>query len=107
MRKFQAIHDITIWRSLGVDRYGQPNYQEPITIRGRWEDAERLYINENGREVRGRSTVYLPEDLAKSGDYMMLGVSEELRPTVDSYEVKQRRVINSQRGNRKECRYIL
>lgn len=107
MRNFQAIDDITIWRSLGVDRYGQPNYQPPITVRGRWEDSERLYINGEGREVRGKSTVYLPEDLAKSGDYMMLGVSDELRPTVEAHEVKQRRVIRSQRGNRKECRYIL
>lgn len=107
MRKSQAIHDITIWRSNGVDRYGQPMYKEPLNVRGRWEDAERLYINEQGREVRGRSTVYLQEDLAKSGDYMLFGKSEATTPPVDAYEVKQRRVIANQRGTRKECRYVL
>ena len=99
--------DITYWKKGAIDYMGQPVWDGPHTAKCRWEDEQRLYLTDNGREARGRSTIFLPEGLLEIGDYVYEGVSTDAEPPTGSFEVKQPRKIKSLRGTRVEHRYIV
>lgn len=98
---------MTYWVREGTDEYNQPAWSGPHTSRCRWEDEERLYIDNEGREARGRSTVYVAEDLLKIGDRVMRGESVSTSPDTKSWEVRQPRTIPSLLGDKREYRYIV
>lgn len=105
MSKF--IHRVTIWKSEGLDMYGQPSWSAPVVVKARWEDVQTLYLNANGREERGNSRVYLEKDAAKIGDHIYLGVSQSVTPEPESQEVRSRRSISNLGGTRHEHRVIV
>ena len=98
---------MTYWIREGTDQYNQPAWSGPFTARCRWEDESRLFIDENGREARGRSTVYVAEDLLKIGDRVMKGENTSTTPDARSWEVRQPREIPSLMGDKREYRYIV
>ena len=99
--------DITYWKKGGVDYMGQPQWDGPYVDVCRWEDEERLFITDNGREERGRSTLYAATDFLEIGDYVYQGLSAETSPPTGSFEVKQPRKIKNLRGTKVEYRYIV
>lgn len=99
--------DITYWKKGTIDYMGQPSWDGPYTVKCRWEDEQRLYLTDNGREARGRSTIFMPENLLGIGDYVYEGVSVATEPPTGSFEVKQPRKIKNLRGTRVEHRYIV
>ncbi len=98
---------ITYWNVLSVNRYGQPVYSTPKEAKVRWEDRQRLFLTENGREVRGNSIVYAETGILQTGDYVFKGSSTALAPPTGSFEVKQPRQVQNLRGTKTEFRYIL
>lgn len=98
---------VTYWKSGGIDYAGQPSWETPVTIPCRWEDEQRLYINSDGRESRGRSSIYCNYGGLDVGDYVLQGTSTEVSPPSGSYEVKSPRTIKNLRGTRVEHRYIV
>ena len=98
---------ITYWKSDGIDYMGQPNWSGPYTVDCRWEDEQRLYISDTGKEEKGRSVIYLKAEILDIGDYVYNGVSSDLTPPTGSFEVKQPRRIKNLRGTRVEYRVIV
>jgi len=98
---------IAYWKKGGVDHMGQPSWDGPHNAPCRWEDEQRLYLTSDGREYRGRSTIYTKTDLLGIGDYVLEGGSEESEPPTRSYEVKHPRKIKNLRGTKVEYRYIV
>ena len=97
----------TYWRKIGIDYTGVPEWDGPHVANCRWEDEQRLYITDSGREARGRSTLYTTKQLLDIGDYVYEGVSDKEVPPTNSYEVKQPRKIGNIRGTRVEHRYVV
>lgn len=98
---------VTYWKAGGIDYMGQPSWDSPVTIDCRWEDEQRLYLTSDGREARGRSSIYCNFGGLDIGDMVAMGVSSEATPPTGSYEVKSPRVIKNLRGTRIEHRYIV
>lgn len=98
---------ITMWQSGGLDAYGQPAWDGPNAMKARVEKGHRVYYTENGREVRGRYYIFLPDESLKEGDTVYVGESSEQNPPSESFEVKQVRIIPSVNGNVKEYRFAL
>lgn len=97
----------TYWKSEGTDHMNQPNWVGPFTKPCRWEDEQRLYISDTGKEARGRSTIYTTKEFVDIGDYVVEGVSTESVPPSGAFEVKQPRKIKSIRGTKVEYRIIV
>lgn len=100
-------HRITYWKKGLIDRHGVPSWDGPYTAYVRWEDSDRVYWTENGREIRGRSFIYADEDILTNGDYAIFAVSCLESPPNASYEVKMVRRITNIRGTKTEYRYSL
>lgn len=98
---------ITYWKIVGVDHIRQPIWDGPHVANCRWEDEQRLYLTSDGREARGRSTIFTKTSIMDLGDYAYFGVSDEPTPPTGSYEVKQPRRIANLRGTKVEYRYIV
>lgn len=94
----------TIWKFKGVDFNNQPTFEAPRKVNVRWEDVNRLIIEANGREVRGRSRIYFPEDEFEMGDFIARGEWSELVPIRNALEIKNKSVITNISGTRAEYR---
>lgn len=97
----------TYWLAGELDHMGQPSWDGPYTKPCRWEDEQRIYINDTGKEARGRSTVYTQAEHVDIGDYVVEGVSDSSTPPTGAFEVKQPRKIKNLRGTRVEYRVIV
>lgn len=97
----------TYWKSEGVDHMGQPNFDGPYVEDCRWEDEQRLFITDTGKEERGRSTIYTKNQYVDIGDYVVEGVSTDTTPPPRAFEVKNPRKIKNIRGTRVEYRFIV
>lgn len=106
-RDYQFPHTLTRWREDGpADMYGQKGWTVKV-VKCRYQQTERLYINEDGNHVRSRATVYTFEDELELGDQVIQGdYGSESEPVSGSYEIKVKRVTTNQRGTRTEHRYI-
>lgn len=100
-------HKMTYWLVGALDQYNQPTWGTPVTVDVRWEDSQRLFITEDGREARGKSTVYMPQGYVYLGDYVALGTFVSASPDVDAFEVRDARSISNLRGTRTEYRVIV
>ena len=99
---------VTIWRRDGiVDSFGNEGFLPPVYAWTRYEDQSRIFVNLNGVEERGKSLVFANHDIATFGDYILLGESEELKPTTDANTVKDKRSVRSLGGKKTEYRYVL
>lgn len=98
----------TIWKLSGEpDAYGNQSYEAPIYAWVKYNDQQRLFIDLDGHEKRGRATVFCEQDIAKIGDVILNGVSEEITPVPGSFSVKDRRAISNFSGTRTEYRYTV
>lgn len=90
---------ITHWIST-EDGFGGYTFGAPEHIIGRWEDDARLFRDATGEEVISNAIVYLSVDVSVT-DYLFLGTSEEVDPTVlsNAYRVRQFHKIPSIRAS--------
>lgn len=81
----------TLWKSLGIDSYGDPlGYSPPITIMCDYEGGLSKRIGSLGAEIVVKNTVWTEFALAEAGDYLLIGVSTETDPVVaGADEVRQ------------------
>lgn len=98
---------ITYWRAGNLDMFGQPTWSGPHVVPARIEEGNRVYYIENGREVRGRAYVFLPQQLLKVGDKVLFEKSDQATPPQGTFEVKQERIIPSLLGTAKEYRFAM
>jgi hypothetical protein len=92
-----------LWVSGDPDIYGQPTFDDPVSIRHRWEDRTGLFINAQGRQEAFKHRVYT--DLKpKPGDRIAKRPSDEFSA---SLEIKDVREIINVRGTKREVRLLL
>lgn len=99
--------EFTAWRKEGVDRFNQPAWDGPHQGYCRWEDNQRLFYTEDGKERRSQSLVYLSEDFLDIGDFVVLGHHSDDKPVSGAVEVQRPRRIPNLRGTKFEYRYYV
>jgi len=100
-------HKATIWRKGELDMRGNISYSPPEHIMVRWDEDVRLILTNDGREERGRATIWFEQDIFSSGDYVALGHHTESTPINSAYEIRDRRAISNFAGTRTEYRAII
>lgn len=106
-RDYQLPHKLTRWRSDGQrDIYGQTGYTVEV-LKCRYTEVSRMYVDYEGEEKRSTARIYTQDDMLEIGDMVIKGdFACSPQPVKGSYEIKNRRVIDNQRGTRTEWRYI-
>ena len=102
-----ANQTFTIWQIDGLDINSQPSYIGPITIKGRHEQKASVFLNADGRETRGNSTVYTEDSGARLADLIFVGESVSATPAPGSQEIKDLQVISNLSGTRTEYKIII
>lgn len=97
---------ITIWKPTGVeDRYGNKEYSSPVYAWVRYQENSRLFINLDGREVRGRGDIFVNKSILDYGDYVMFGKSSSATPPQGAFEVKDVGANSNFSGTRRQYKY--
>ena len=77
----------TLWKSEGIDAFGNPDWSGHIHLMVRWEDKKEVVKDDEGNEITSNAIIYAKQ----KGDYQQRwakGHIEETDPTeVDSREV--------------------
>ncbi len=86
---------VTYWERSGVDNFGDPSFDAPVTIKSKWEDRTELFVDNDGREQRSKSVVYVDTDLLIGG-YLFRGSSSAADPlsVVGAFMIKDYRKIS-------------
>ena len=87
---------LTYWAPLANTGYGKRGYAAPVTIDGRWEDRQELFIDPAGEEKLSHAKAFANDDVELNG-YLYLGTSAAADPTsVDgALEIRQFKKIPS------------
>ena len=99
-------HKATVWIPGERDDFGAPTWVERIPLDVRWEQRSRLFINQEGREVRSAATVYV-QQFVPIGSYIARGQHSSSVPVSAAWEVKDYREIDNLRATRTERRLML
>ena len=98
---------LTYWINTGLDLRNQPTFDGPFTSPCRWEQKDRLFLTENGRDVRSDSKVYVPENVFSQGDYVVRGLSQNSEPDNSAQEIKETFGVPNLRGTKIEYSFII
>lgn len=72
-----SVQTITYWANPVLDAYGGASYDEPIEIKGRWDDMMKIINNAKGEEIISNSQILTNEEL-EMGEMVYLGSLEDL-----------------------------
>lgn len=72
--------DATIWRKTGQNAYGDPVFAEPVVIKCDYQGGLAKQLGNLGGERIVRNTVWSEYAEAKTGDYLLIGISFEADP---------------------------
>lgn len=98
---------VTYWIKSTVDRFGSPTWIGPKKAKVRWEDGQRIFLTNTGRELKGRSTIYTESDFMNPGDHVYKGSSNSTKPIVGAFEILAEEHVPSLRGNKTTHSYVL
>lgn len=70
----------TYWGEGQLDGFAAMTHPAPVQIKVRWQDTQKLFIDDMGEQLLSRSIVYCQQPVAVGG-YLYLGVSTEANPT--------------------------
>jgi len=86
---------ITYWAPGAVDNFGDPSFASPVLIKAKWEDRAELFIDNEGREQRSKSVVFVDTDLI-TGGFLFRGSSTGRDPLVvtGAFMIKDLRKIS-------------
>ena len=105
-KDYQFPHTITRWRKEGEeDMFGRSSYSVE-TLKCRFQETERTYVNEFGNDVRSRGLLYTAGNDLERGDLVILGEYADEEPVAGAFEIKIKRVHTNQKGTRTEFRYV-
>lgn len=72
----------TYWPKTGVDEFNKTILGESDEICVRWQEKIDRFKNEDGKELISKAIVYTDKEVF-TDDYLFLGESNEVDPTVD------------------------
>lgn len=82
----------TIWRSVGIDEWGKPQFQPPEIFDcdyGGNTKSPKPLLSDAGREIVIKNTLWTEYSEAKIGDFVLIGESSMLDPiAAEADEVK-------------------
>ncbi|MCP4475386.1 MAG: hypothetical protein GY821_12640 [Gammaproteobacteria bacterium] len=84
---------IVYWGNPVKDKYGGRTFDTPVEISGRWEQNQKLFTDDAGRESVSKAFVFLGQDVVLGG-YLYLGtlvsISSAANPgtVADAYEIR-------------------
>ena len=61
-------------RGTTIDGFGDYTHDDPVELKGRWEQRSELFIGAAGNELQSEAIVYLDTDV-KVGDFLFLGTA--------------------------------
>jgi hypothetical protein len=94
-----SVQTITHWANPVLDGYGGAAYDDPVEIKGRWEDRMKVINNRNGEETIATSQILTNEELQLE-EIVYLGTLDslgELDIDLDSGDVypKPRQILQA------------
>ena len=104
MKMFQTA---TYWAKGVINGFGQMDYPKPIRISVRWEDKQKLFIDDTGEQALSSAIVYADSNIDLSeGGYLFLGESTEVNPINEpkAYKIKSVSIIPNLRNTRREVK---
>lgn len=98
----------TYWPKGVRNGFGQIDYPASKTIKVRWEDKQKLFIDNSGEEALSRAVVYAGIEIDDEG-YLYLGESTEADPTNEqkAFKVKSVSVTPNLRNTKQEVKVWL
>lgn len=100
------IHKVTVWKKEGTDFQGQPVYSSPIHSNARWEDRSSIFTDNDGKERRSESTIYVEKEFEK-GDFIVKGKYTSSTPPTEAREIRDVRNMPNLTGTKVERRLLL
>lgn len=97
----------TIWRKNDSSWDGSVTWIRVDTFDTRWEDEQRLMMNNNQRMVVSRSVVFFPEDVFQIGDMIAEGEFSDSNPVNTAYEIKDKMRTPNLSGTRYEYKAVV
>jgi len=70
----------TYWAYNGVDSAGDPSFAAPVSISVRWEDVNKVLVDNSGEERQATSEVWADQDMTVES-FLLLGTSVVADPT--------------------------
>jgi len=83
--------DATYWAPGGLDLDGQVSFDDPITVKCRWEDKNEMVRDTNGDEFVSTAQVFTAQAVERRG-YLAKGdqtATADPRTLDDAHEIKQ------------------
>ena len=84
--------NVTHWPVTGSDGYGGFTFGTPALLKGRWEDRNELFTNDDLEDEVSKAIVYLNSDVA-AGDYIGQGdqtaETDPTASTADAHRIRQ------------------
>lgn len=74
--RLPLIQQAFLRKKIGVDGFGQPQYDDPIEVYVRWEDAAEQFTTNDGRELVSRAVVMVDRDMNPGDLLQRAGVEE-------------------------------
>jgi len=96
--------NITWWQKTGQSGFGLSTFEDPIVVKGRWQEQGEMITDTSGKQVFSTAQVFVPSNREiDEGDYVRLGASSAADPTqlADAFEVKRALRTQGIRGFRK------
>jgi hypothetical protein len=93
------------WAHVGDNESGEPEFDEPIEIRCRWDDLHEEFLDRNGATVISRARVMVDRDTPERGR-LWLGVLEDLESESDpeanygAYEIRNFSKVPNRQGTK-------
>lgn len=79
--------DIVYWANPTPDKFGGFTYTAPVDIKGRWEDRQVLFKDNEGNELMSKSIIFLGQDV-DFGGYLYLGTLASIASAIDETHPK-------------------
>lgn len=70
----------TLWKAMGKDKYGQPQFSAPIAIMCDYGLNAAIAASAQGSEQNARNTFWTEYAEASIGDFIIVGASDETSP---------------------------
>ena len=97
--------DVTYWAPAadgGTNDFGQPNTDNGVLLKGRWEDKVQQVRTQSGEEITSMATVYVNQDVAvngflKLGDFSGQPLNSDAREIVSYQTIPDLRNLSTER----------
>lgn len=102
---------LTLWPPATNDGYGGAKFTPPQNVKGRWEERQEQFLDNNQQMRLSKAIVFLPDSTegVAIGGYLYNGTTNALDPTAlsDAFEILQVLRTPDLRNVRMELRVIL